>query len=120
MLFKGSDIRNFSLNTLTTVVNAVVPPISQYEIVEVWLTHDMIGYVGLESLVYRAFMKVMEQVEGGDIIVRKGNDSKMDDSEDDTYRELNVCEGFIEAVGIAKVRRFLFYFSFELLFGINL
>ncbi|CAB4409082.1 unnamed protein product [Rhizophagus irregularis] len=98
----GTDLRNLGLSTLTTVVNAVVPPISQYEIVEVWLTHDMVGYVGLESLVYRAFMKIMEQVEGGDIVVRKGNESKSYDSEDEVHRELNVCEGFIEAGGIAK------------------
>ena len=82
---------------------------------EVWLTHDMIGYVGLESLVYRAFMKVMEQVEGGDIVVRKGNDSKKEDSEDDIHRELNVCEGIIEAVGIAKVKIFFFFYPFELI-----
>ncbi|RGB33651.1 maintenance of telomere capping protein 1 [Rhizophagus diaphanus] len=98
----GTDLRNLGLSTLTTVVNAVVPPISQYEIVEVWLTHDMVGYVGLESLVYRAFMKIMEQVEGGDIVVRKGNESKSYDSDDEVHRELNVCEGFIEAGGIAK------------------
>ncbi|CAB4400690.1 unnamed protein product [Rhizophagus irregularis] len=78
----GTDLRNLGLSTLTTVVNAVVPPISQYEIVEVWLTHDM--------------------VEGGDIVVRKGNESKSYDSEDEVHRELNVCEGFIEAGGIAK------------------
>lgn len=69
----------------------------------------MVGYVGLESLVYRAFMKIMEQVEGGDIVVRKGNESKSYDSEDEVHRELNVCEGFIEAGGIAKViKRFLY------------
>ncbi|CAI2177791.1 13893_t:CDS:2 [Funneliformis geosporum] len=98
----GYDLRTLGLNTLTTVVNAVVPPISQYEIVEVWLTHDMVGYVGIESLVYRSFMKVMEQVEGGDIKVRKANESIKSDSEDDSCRDLNICEGFIEAVGIAK------------------
>ncbi|CAG8531209.1 1151_t:CDS:2, partial [Racocetra persica] len=97
----GSDLKTLSLNTLTTVVNAVVPPISQYEVVEVWLSHDMVGYVGLESLVYRAFMKVMEQVEGGDIVVRKSDEIKRD-PDDDSYRDLNVCEGFIEAVGLAK------------------
>ncbi|CAG8606954.1 15314_t:CDS:2 [Funneliformis mosseae] len=96
------DLRTLGLNTLTTVVNAVVPPISQYEIVEVWLTHDMVGYVGIESIVYRSFMKVMEQVEGGDIVVRKANESIRRDSEDDSCRDLNICEGFIEAVGIAK------------------
>ncbi|CAG8691630.1 12107_t:CDS:2 [Acaulospora morrowiae] len=97
----GSDLKTLSLNTLTTVVNAVVPPISQYEVVEVWLAHDMVGYVGVESLVYRAFIKVMEQVEGGDIVVKKGNESKKRDSEDEP-KDLNVCEGFIEAVGLAK------------------
>jgi hypothetical protein len=66
----------------------------------------MVGYVGLESLVYRAFMKVMEQVEGGDIVVRKGNESQQHDSDDEMHRELNVCEGFIEAGGIAKVMFF--------------
>jgi hypothetical protein len=65
----------------------------------------MVGYVGLESLVYTAFMKVIENVEGGDVVVRRGNESKKHDSEDETYRELNVCEGFIEAAGIAKVTK---------------
>ncbi len=89
---------------------------------EVWLTHDMVGYVGLESIVYGAFMKVMDQVEGGDIVVRKGNESKKHESDDDSYRELNTCEGFIEAIGIAKVKKFLlFYFSFDLIINnINL
>ncbi|CAG8478815.1 3891_t:CDS:2 [Diversispora eburnea] len=97
------DLRTLGLNTLTTVVNAVVPPISQYEIVEVWLAHDMVGYVGVESLVYKAFMRVMEQVEGGDIIVRKGNESRKRDSDYEFHnKDLNVCEGFTEAVGLAK------------------
>ncbi|CAG8576011.1 15492_t:CDS:2 [Dentiscutata erythropus] len=97
----GSDLKTLSLSTLSSVVNAVVPPISQYEVVEVWLSHDMVGYVGLESLVYRAFMKVMEQVEGGDVVVRKSDEIKRD-PEDESRRDLNVCEGFIEAVGLAK------------------
>ncbi|KAF0488453.1 maintenance of telomere capping protein 1 [Gigaspora margarita] len=97
----GADLKTLSLSTLTTVVNAVVPPISQYEVVEVWLSHDMVGYVGLESLVYRAFMKVMEQVEGGDVVVRKSEEIKRD-PDDESHKDLNVCEGFIEAVGLAK------------------
>nr|CAG8492265.1 7013_t:CDS:2 [Entrophospora candida] len=100
----GSDLKSLSLNTLTTVVNAVVPPISQYEIVEVWLAHDMIGYIGLESIVYRGFIKVMEQVEGGDIIVKKGNNNEIKkvNITDESYRDLNVCEGFVEAIKLAK------------------
>ncbi|CAG8698081.1 13626_t:CDS:2, partial [Dentiscutata heterogama] len=54
----GSDLKTLSLSTLTTVVNAVVPPISQYEVVEVWLSHDMVGYVGLESLTFSQALPV--------------------------------------------------------------
>ncbi|KAG9292243.1 hypothetical protein G9A89_023963 [Geosiphon pyriformis] len=97
----GADLKTLSLSTINTVVNAVAPPIAEHEVVEVWLAHDMVGYIGVESLVYRAFMKVMEQVEGGDIVMRKGNESKRRDSDAGTYRDLNFCEGFVEAVGLA-------------------
>jgi hypothetical protein len=75
-------------------------PIGEYEVVEVWLIHDMVGYVGVEYVVYRAWMKIMEQVEGGDVVVRKGNEARQDDDE---KRDLNVCEGFVEAMKLAKV-----------------
>jgi len=65
----------------------------------------MVGYVGLESIVYHAFMRIMEQVEGGDILVRKGSEVKQRDAVDEGGKDLNVCEGFAEAIGIAKVNK---------------
>ncbi|CAG8468768.1 1860_t:CDS:2 [Ambispora gerdemannii] len=96
----GSDLKTLGLTTINTVVNAVAPPIAEHEVVEVWLAHDMVGYVGVELLVYKAFMKIMEQVEGGDIVVRRGNEPKKN-LDDGTYKDLNLCEGFAEAVGLA-------------------
>lgn len=38
-------------------MNAVAPPISEHEVIQVWLSHDMEGYEGIESLVYRSLAK---------------------------------------------------------------
>lgn len=46
------------LSTLTDILNVVAPPISEHEVIQVWLSHDMRGYEGIESLVYRALARV--------------------------------------------------------------
>ena len=50
-------MKNVSLSTLTEIMNAVAPPISEHEVIQVWLSHDMEGYEGIESLVYRSLAK---------------------------------------------------------------
>lgn len=54
----SKDLKATSLKTFTDILNAVAPPISEHEVIEVWLSHDMIGYEGVETLVYRALAKV--------------------------------------------------------------
>ncbi len=44
----------------------------------------------------------MEQVEGGDLIVNKGNESKPKEGSNDK-RELNAVEGYEAAVKLAQV-----------------
>jgi hypothetical protein len=63
-------------STLTQMINAVAPPIAEHEVIQVWLSHDMKGYDGVESLVYRSLARIMEQVDGGDLVVNRGNESK--------------------------------------------
>ncbi|KAI7854051.1 maintenance of telomere capping protein 1 [Circinella umbellata] len=92
----GSELRNLTHSILETVA----PPISEHELVEVWLSHDMRGYVGLEALVYRAFARVMEQTESGHVVVRKIGDKE--DEEDDQPRNLNICEGLLEGTKLAQ------------------
>lgn len=54
----GQDFKRVGLSTLTDLLNVVAPPISEHEVIQVWLSHDMQGYEGIESLVYRALSRV--------------------------------------------------------------
>lgn len=110
----GTDLRNLTLSSVTTILETVVPAIAEHEIVEVWLAHDMVGYVGVEALVYRAFAKVMEQTEAGDVVVRKGDSATgekaatVEGSVEE--RDLNLCDGIEEGVKLAKVAVFILPF----------
>jgi hypothetical protein len=54
----GQNIQRVGLSTLNDLLNVVAPPISEHEVIQVWLSHDMQGYDGVESVVYKAFAKV--------------------------------------------------------------
>ncbi|CCO27770.1 Maintenance of telomere capping protein 1 [Rhizoctonia solani AG-1 IB] len=96
----SQDLRNVSLSTLTDIMNVVAPPISEHEVIQVWLSHDMQGYEGIESLVYRSLAKIMDQVEGGDLIVNRGNETRQ--KEGSTDRELNALNSYDEAIKLAE------------------
>ncbi|KAG8733208.1 hypothetical protein FRC11_007926 [Ceratobasidium sp. 423] len=96
----SQDLKNVSLTTLTEIMNVVAPPISEHEVIQVWLSHDMQGYEGIESLVYRSLAKIMEQVEGGDLIVNRGNETRQ--KEGPTERELNALHSYDEAIKLAE------------------
>ncbi|KAJ7293252.1 maintenance of telomere capping protein 1 [Mycena rebaudengoi] len=97
----GQDFKRVGLSTLTDILNVVAPPISEHEVIQVWLSHDMRGYEGIESLVYRALARIMEQVEGGDLIVNRGDESRPKESSE-TTRDLNTVEGFEAALKLAQ------------------
>ncbi|TDL28818.1 hypothetical protein BD410DRAFT_738554 [Rickenella mellea] len=97
----GKDFRTVGLSTLTDILNVVAPPISEHEVIQVWLSHDMQGYEGVESLVYRALARIMEQVEGGDLIVNKGSESRPKDPSPSTSRNLNAVDGLDAAIKLA-------------------
>ncbi|KAF9358613.1 hypothetical protein BGX26_001305 [Mortierella sp. AD094] len=97
----GNDLKSLTLSSMTTVLDVIAPPIAEHEVVEIWLAHDMVGYVGVESLVYRAFSKVMEQTEGGDVIVHQGDGTSTENIAPEN-RQLNACEGYDQAIKLAK------------------
>ncbi|KAG9314572.1 maintenance of telomere capping protein 1 [Chiua virens] len=97
----GQDFKRVGLSTLTDILNVVAPPISEHEVIQVWLSHDMQGYDGIETLVYRSMARVMEQVEGGDLIVNRGEESKPKDSSN-SVRELSVVDGYDAALKLAQ------------------
>ncbi|KAJ7785963.1 maintenance of telomere capping protein 1 [Mycena metata] len=99
----GQDFKRVGLSTLTDILNVVAPPISEHEVIQVWLSHDMRGYEGIESLVYRALARIMEQVEGGDLIVNRGDESRPKQAVDsDAPRDLNAVDGYEAAAKLAQ------------------
>ncbi|KZT52755.1 hypothetical protein CALCODRAFT_486874 [Calocera cornea HHB12733] len=99
----SQDLRTAGISTFTEILNAVAPPIAEHEVIQVWLSHDMQGYEGVESLVYRSLTKIMEQVDGGDLVVNKGNESKP--KEGPSYegeRDLHSVEGYEQALKLAQ------------------
>lgn len=46
-----------------------MPPIAQHEILEIHVSHDMVGYPSIRKTVYSSFSRVMTQVAGGDLVV---------------------------------------------------
>lgn len=56
----GNDFKALGLSTLNDILNVVAPPISEHEVIQVYLSHDMQGYEGVESLVYRALLRVSD------------------------------------------------------------
>lgn len=55
IFYSGKDFRRVGMS----ILNVVAPPISEHEVIQVWLSHDMEGYEGIESLVYRSMAKVL-------------------------------------------------------------
>lgn len=98
----SQDFKRVGLSTLTDILNVVAPPISEHEVIQVWLSHDMEGYEGVESLAYRALARILEQVEGGDLVVNRGNESRPKDGASDR-RDLNVVEGYEAALKVSQV-----------------
>ncbi|GAA6021975.1 hypothetical protein JCM11491_000314 [Sporobolomyces phaffii] len=99
----GKELKSTTLKSLTDLLNAVAPPIAEHEVIEVSLSHDMKGYDGVETLVYRGLSKVMDQIEGGTLMV---NRAKRDDQhepvedkaetardDDEEERDLGAIEG---------------------------
>ena len=54
----GQDFKRVGLSTLTDILNVVAPPIAEHEVIQIWLSHDMQGYEGVETVVYRSMTKV--------------------------------------------------------------
>ncbi|KAM0751697.1 hypothetical protein T439DRAFT_324897 [Meredithblackwellia eburnea MCA 4105] len=100
----GNNLKSQTLRGLTDLLNAVAPPIAEHEVIEVSLSHDLVGYDGIESLVYRGLSIIMDQVEGGTLVINKGEEERPKESsgEDPDNRNLNAVEGLEEAWKMAE------------------
>lgn len=94
----GHDILTQANSTFTTFINTVAPPISAHETIELWLTHPLVGYDGVEGVVYRAWLRILEQTESGELVIVWSKPEKELPSE----RSLNPITGWEDAWKAAK------------------
>lgn len=88
---------NFSAlqSRLTSVLNTIVPPISQHEQLRIHIFHDMVGWPVVDEIVFDVFDYVMDQIEGAsklNLIVQKGHERHLAGSDKVAQRKLNVAE----------------------------
>ncbi|WRT68946.1 uncharacterized protein IL334_005928 [Kwoniella shivajii] len=108
------DLVNTTTSTLTSILDTVAPPISAHETLELWLTHPMIGYSGVEGVIYRAWIRILEQTESGELIIvwspptssassssektQEGEEGQEDEGENASGRSINpINEGWTKA-----------------------
>ncbi|SNX83237.1 uncharacterized protein MEPE_01943 [Melanopsichium pennsylvanicum] len=108
----GEEVTKVGKRGWTDIVNAVAPPIAAHEIIQVTLSHDMIGYDGISDVTYQVLAKVMEQVDSSgteqQLIVNKAQiETRASKPKtvaiDEQERDLNAVEGFSAAFKMAKV-----------------
>jgi hypothetical protein len=55
-----SELLQRGQSALSDIINTVAPPISEHEVLQVWFSHDMKGYDGVENVVYTAVESVSD------------------------------------------------------------
>ncbi|WVQ81449.1 hypothetical protein IAT38_003573 [Cryptococcus sp. DSM 104549] len=100
------DLVNTTTSTLTTILDTVAPPISEHETLELWLSHPMTGYGGVEGVIYRAWTRILEQTESGELVVVWSPPPTPADGEKEatgsSARSINPIEGWETAYELAK------------------
>lgn len=77
----GEDLTKVGKRGWTEVINAVAPPISAHEVIQVTLSHDMVGFDGVSDVTFKILARVMESQQVGrgteqQLIVNKAPESK--------------------------------------------
>jgi len=93
----GQDLYNNTSSALNNIINTVAPPISAHETLELWLSHPMTGYAGVEGVVYRAWLAILDQTESGELVIVWSPP----ESATGTERGINQVEGFEKGWEIA-------------------
>ena len=75
-------MRSKALPTFANLLHHLAPPISSHEQLRIHIAHDLQNYPFVDTVVYGVFDRVMQQVEGGDLmVVQRGGGSKPKPSE---------------------------------------
>lgn len=61
----GEDLGRVGKRGWTEVINAVAPPIAAHEVIQVNLSHDMVGFDGVPDVTFKVLSRVMESQQVG-------------------------------------------------------
>ncbi|RPA97430.1 hypothetical protein L873DRAFT_1690794 [Choiromyces venosus 120613-1] len=109
----AGDVGSRALPTFTTLLHTLAPPISSHEQLRIHITHDLENYPFIDTVVYGVFDRVMQQVEGGDLlVVQRGGGSNPRSSLDGAFggpwykgmerRDLHATIGLQEGIKLAS------------------
>lgn len=122
----GEDLTKVGKRGWTEVINAVAPPISAHEVIQVTLSHDMVGFDGVPDVTFKILARVMESQQVGrgtdqQLIVNKAPESTRPSTSipaeaqpsmtvekgaaADDVRDMRAVEGYGEGWKLAEVRR---------------
>lgn len=72
-----NELRTRAIPTLSNFLHTIAPPIASHEQLRIHITHDIQNYPSIDTIVFGVFDRVMQQVEGGDLlVVQKGREAK--------------------------------------------
>lgn len=91
------DLATQGKHALSEVYKAVVPPLASAEVLDVWVSHDMVGYDGIADVVYAGLAKSLELIEGGELVV---NTQKSTES----TRDINLLDNLDAATQLTQER----------------
>ncbi|CAO1620291.1 unnamed protein product [Parajaminaea phylloscopi] len=108
----GEDLGRVGKRGWTEVINAVAPPIAAHEVIQVTLSHDMVGFDGVPDVTFKVLARVMESQQLGrhgvdqQLIVNKAPEPVAESNRDDAgstsgnadeQRNMKAVQGFAEA-----------------------
>lgn len=102
----GHDLLQASQSGFTQLLATIAPPIAEHEVLSIVLSADLAGYDGVEQVVYRALGKILEQVEGGELVVRSAERrEEVDRAAKEGKRDMFPVDGWEKAFELAEVCR---------------
>ncbi|KAK6542772.1 hypothetical protein TWF694_006714 [Orbilia ellipsospora] len=110
------DLQKRAIPTFTTLLHHIAPPISAHERLHIHTTHDLQNYPSIDPIIHHVFSRVMQQVEGGDLLViQRGSEATNKNNgslsagwgggpwwRDERKRELGAVKGLEAGVKLAK------------------
>ncbi|KAK6331214.1 hypothetical protein TWF696_003273 [Orbilia brochopaga] len=112
----GGELQKRAIPTFTTLLHHIAPPISAHERLHIHTTHDLQNYPSIDPIIHHVFARVMQQVEGGDLLViQRGSEATNKRNStlssgwgggpwwrDERKRELGAVKGLEAGVKLAK------------------